>query len=139
MILDSRLEFADAQTITSTAASTNSVDLQDSPRHIGPGQPMYVVVVVHASDATDGNETYAVEVQTDDVSSFDSALETLGSINVPRGSSEQIFVLGFPYTNKRHLRLRAVLGGTTPSLQYSAYLTDQEPASWRAYKAPSQA
>ena len=138
MILDSRLEFADGQTLTATGASTNVIDLEDVPRDIGPGRPVYVVINVEDASAASGAITASLAVQTSADEAF-TAPVVLASVTIPDGSENKFFVLGFPYENLRFLRLNATISGTTPSLKFSAWLTDQEPVSWKAYKAPNQA
>lgn len=133
MLIDKRLEFSDAQALTATADSTNSIDL-GSDVDVGPGRTLYLVVQVDvAADATTGDETYAVALETDSDSAFGSAT-TIGSITIPRGTAAGTrYVLGFPYANERYLQLAYTLGGTSPTVTLSAWLTDQEPASWAAY------
>ena len=46
MLIDSRLEFSDAQAVTTTADSTNVIDLEVE-RQIGKGQPLFLVVLVN--------------------------------------------------------------------------------------------
>lgn len=130
-ILDSRLEFADEQTLSAAGASTNIIDLVDSPRHIGPGRPMYVMVhVASASEATE------VTLQTAEAEGFGTPID-LATVNVPAGAENEIFVVGVPYRNEQFLRLNVDPGAG--EIVYSAHLTDQEPFSWQAYPAPSQA
>lgn len=132
MILDSRLEFSVAQALTATAVSTNVVDLS-SDRNIGPGRSMWVVVQVdEALDDAEGNETYSVALQTSNTEG--SGYADIATVSLPRGSAAGTrFVIGMPYANDRYLRLNYTLGGTTPAGTVSAWLTDQEPASWQAY------
>ena len=132
MIIDSRLEFSVKQALTATAVSTNVIDLS-SDRDIGPGRTMWVVVQVDvALDGTTGDETYAVALQTSNTEG--SGYTDIASVSLPRGSAAGTrFVIGVPYANERYLRLNYTLGGTTPTGTVSAWLTDQEPASWQAY------
>lgn len=133
MLIDSRLEFSDAQALTATAASTNVVDL-GSDVDIGPGRTLWVILQLDvAADDTDGNETYVADLETDDNSSFSSAT-TIASVTITRGDAAGTrYVIGFPYANEQYLRLNYTLGGTTPSVTLTAWLTDQEPESWAAY------
>ena len=43
------------------------------------------------------------------------------------------YVLPIPSANERYLRGTFTLGGTTPSVTYSAWVTSQEPSAWAAY------
>lgn len=136
MIIDSRLEFSVKQALTQTAVSTNVIDLS-TDRDIGPGRTMWVVVQVDvALDATTLDETYAVALQTSNTEG--SGYADIASVSMPRGTpAGSRFVIGVPYANQRYLGLNYTLGGTTPTGTVSAWLTDQEPASWRAYPEAS--
>lgn len=124
MILDAQQLFSDAQALTSTAASTNLIDLS-SDRNIGIGEPMSVLIVVDvAADDADGNETYSVAVQTDDNSSFSSAA-TLATLTITRGDAagtRYAFTLPPTESMERYLRLNYTLGGTSPSVTVTAFL-----------------
>jgi hypothetical protein len=130
--VDKRLEFSDAQAVTADAVSTNVVDLS-SDRDIGVGSPLWVIICVDvATDGTTGDETYEVELQTDDNSSFSSATE-IGMVTIPRGTAAgSIFSIGFPVRNERYLRLNYDVGGTTPTGTFSAWLSKDPPRAWTA-------
>lgn len=133
MLIDSRLEFSDSQALTATAVSTNVVDL-GSDRDIGPGRSLYLVLSVDvAADGANGNETYAVALQSDDDAGFGSpsalVSRSFAAAELAKGSQP---VIPLPLANERYLRLSYTLGGTSPSVTLSAWLTDQEPRSWRA-------
>lgn len=124
MIIDAQNEFSDGQALTSTAASTNLIDL-GADRNIGVGEPMGVLLLVDVA-ADDGNadETYSVAVQTDDNSSFSSAT-TIGTITITRGDAagtKYVFALPKDTSMERYIRLNYTLGGTSPSVTVSAYL-----------------
>ncbi len=133
MIIDSRLEFSDAQAVTATAASTNIVDLTQD-RDIGPGSPMWVICQLDvAADAGNSDETYSVGLETDDNASFSSAA-VISTFTFTRGDAAGTRkVIGVPYGNERYVRLNYTVGGTSPSMTVSAWLTDQEPESWVSY------
>lgn len=134
MYIDSLLEFSRSQVLTATAPSTNAIDL-GSDRDIGPGRSLWVVVCVGvAADATTGDETYAVALQTDDNSAFSSptTIASVAPAAAALGAGQRV-VIGMPFANERYLRLNYTLGGTTPSVTLSAFLTDQDPASWQPY------
>lgn len=133
MIIDKELEFSDGQALTSTAASTNLIDL-GVDRDIGVGHPMWVIMQLDvAADAGNADETYSVAVQTDDNSGFSSAT-TLGTITITRGDAAGTqYVFALPLANERYLRLNYTLGGTSPSVTVSAWLTGEEPTKWQAY------
>lgn len=125
MYIDSRLEFSAKQVLAAAGASANVIDVGKS-RNLGPGQPMYVVIQTDATVAAD----VTVTVQTADASNFAGAsaiASVLIPANTPAGAR---FVIGFPYTNKRYLRLNY-----DAAITASAWLTSQEPQSWESYPA----
>jgi hypothetical protein len=132
MVIDDRLEFDDARALTATAASTDAVDMSQE-RRIGQGQTMYVVVSVDVALAGT-SPTFAVSIQTDDNSSFSSAatIETSQTFSsLPVGT---VIVLPVPYgLTERFMRVNYTLGGTTPTITVSSWLTSEEPRSWVAY------
>ncbi len=133
MLVDSRLEFSAGQTLTGNGASTNSVDV-GAKDQIGRGRPLFLVVqLTDIAKGSAANETYVMDLQTDDNDSFGSPA-AIASLTIPRLTPAGTrYVIGFPYQNERFLRLNFTLGGTSPNLKYKAWLTDQEPESWRSY------
>lgn len=133
-VIDSRLVFGTAQAVTATAAATDTIDLKVG-RKVGVGEPLYFCVQVTAAlDATDANETYVAELQTANDSAFSDGLETLLSVPFTRGDAAGTFkFVAVPNTNKRHLRARYVLGGTTPSGSFTSWITSEEPRAWEAF------
>lgn len=133
MYVDKRLEFCDAQAFTTDEVSDNVIDLSQD-RDIGVGRPMWLVVVVTtALDAGNSDETYLVELQTDDNAAFSSATQ-IGVITMTRGApAGTLYFMALPASNERYLRLNINTGGTSPSGAIDAFLTDQEPQVWQAY------
>jgi len=125
MFIDSRAEFSDNQVVTgSNVASTNVIDSQG--RLIGPGHPMFVVVQL-AADATNA---VTVAVQTAASDTFSGA-SNIGTVLIPAGAKAgERFVLGFPYSNDRYVRLNYSAAGT-----FNAWLTGEAPNSWQPYPA----
>lgn len=118
---------SDAQALTATAFSTNTIDLGAENPSIGTGEEVGFGISVDAgADITTGNETYTIEVvqsanadlSAPDVLSSrvvvaaDLALASLLFVAVPMGTP-----------TKRYLGLRYTLGGTTPLLTVTAWLT----------------
>lgn len=123
-MIDSSHLLSDSQALTETADSTNSVDFS-SDRDMGRGEPWAMVMVVEtAADTADADETYAIALETDSDSAFGSATtiysETLTAANLTAGS-QHIFPLGV--SNERYVQAVYTLGGTTPSVTVSTYLT----------------
>jgi hypothetical protein len=135
MFIDSLLLFSDAQALTATAASTNVIDLSQD-RDIGVGEPMSVVLVLDVgADATTGDETYSVAIQTDDADTFGSA-STLGTFTITRGTAAgTLFEFPLPDTNERYLRLNYTLGGTTPTVTVTAFLQPKSMVQQSRYYA----
>ena len=129
MMLDAQHLFSDAQALTATAASTNLIDL-GADRDIGKGEPMAVVICVDvAADFTTANETYQIDLETDDNSSFSSATVIARRIPVVTASAAtnglaagKILVIPVPHDNERYLRLNYTLGGTTPTVTLTSFL-----------------
>lgn len=125
MILDAQLQFCDSQAVTADAASANVIDLGVG-RRIFKGEPMAVLLLVEvAADGTTGDETYEVEVQTDDNSAFSSAAEVC-AMAIPRArltaGSKHVIPVPPGVALERYLRLNFDVGGTTPSITVSAFL-----------------
>lgn len=124
MYIDNQLLLSDAQAITADAASTNLIDL-GSDRDIGRGEAMGIVFTIDvAADFTTGNETYTFNLETDDNSSFSSAevigSRTLTAAQLVAGSQ---WVIPVPFNNERFLRLAYDVGGTTPTVTVTAWLS----------------
>jgi hypothetical protein len=124
MLLDAQLQFSAAQAITVDAVSTNIIDL-GTARQIGVGEPMGILITVDvAADATTGDETYAIQLQTDDNSSF-SSQTTLFAQDIPRArlTIGSRHFIPLPLANvERYIRLNYDVGGTTPTLTLSSWL-----------------
>lgn len=125
MILDAQLKVSAAQALTSTAASTDYIDLGVG-RNVFDGEPMAFLVHVNvAADAGNGDETYSFAIQCDDNTSFSSPT-SLVSHSIARASlsANSLHILPIPIgvDVERYLRLNYTLGGTTPSITLSAYL-----------------
>lgn len=140
MLLDKRLEFSDAQSLTGTAASTNLVDLRGlggpvaagtanaNPRDVGAGGPLYWVTSLDVlADGTTGDETYTIALQSDDATAFGSAA-TVDSFTIPRSTpAGTIYARKVPAVAEQFVRAYYTLAGTTPSVTLSSYLTNQPP------------
>lgn len=123
MILDSKLQFSDAQALTGTADSTNVIDLSND-RDIGIGEPMALVVTVGvAADFTTTDETYQFQLETDDNAAMSSSTiigdVTVAAANLTAGDK---VVIPLGHSNERYLQVVYTLGGTTPTVTVDAYL-----------------
>lgn len=132
--VDSRLEFSSAQALTATADSTNVVDLTQSARQIGAGQPMFVHFnVTVAADAGNSDETYQFNIATGSAASMGTQIATM---TIPRATlvAGYTFSMAVPVERvERYIGVEYVLGGTSPSITVDAYMSDQEPYTWTSY------
>lgn len=123
-MIDAKLLLSDAQALTATADSTNSIDFS-SDRDIGRGEAWALVMVVDvAADFTTGDETYTVEIETDSTSAFSSATSLFSTAILAAAltaGSTHIFPLGV--TNEQHVQAVYTLAGTTPTVTVTTYLT----------------
>lgn len=116
-----------AGAVTATAAS--------SILDLGAGRwDGRVIVDISALDITTGDEAYELRVQVSSSSTFASGIQTVaafkfGDSSVTGGSADTVagrYELGFSNefngTKYQHARINAVVAGTTPSINYSAYL-----------------
>jgi len=124
MILDSLLQFSNAQALTVTAVSTNVIQL-DSVQKIGIGEPMAAVVTIGvAADFTTTDETYQFTLQTATDAAFTSPVTVFASAAIngdelPLGAK---VVIPVGHTNLQFLRMNYTLAGTTPTATVDAYL-----------------
>lgn len=82
MILDSRLEFADAVSVAAAAGTAligNVVDLSSTARDVGQGQPVYLVITVDTEIITGGS---AGTIKFQLVSDAQAAIAVDGSATV---------------------------------------------------------
>jgi hypothetical protein len=116
-----------AGAITATAASS----ILDKGAARWDGR---VIVDVSALDVANGDEAYELRVQLSNSSSFASGIQTVGAFkfgdsSVTGGSADTVvgrYELGvsteFNGTIYRYIRINAVIAGTTPSINYVAFL-----------------
>jgi hypothetical protein len=157
MILDKKLEFADAQSVAAAAGTANIGDVIDlgAARDIGNGQPMYLVINVDTEIITGGN---AGTIQFQLVSDGTGTIATDGSATVHFASRAFVtdgtdandaaikagatpVVVALPMEGQayeRFLAVQAVVGTTTVTAgKINAFLT-HDVARWKAYDAPFQ-
>jgi hypothetical protein len=120
MFVDSQLMFSDAQALTTTAVSTNIIDLS-TDRNIGKGEPM-AIVLTFGVNSGGTSPTLQVVLQTDNDVAFGSLTTIASSAVVLDAVAGDSIVLPIGYTNERYLRLSYVTGGTTPTATVDAYL-----------------
>ena len=124
MIIDVQQLFSDAQALTASADSTNYIDFS-SDRNVGVGEPLVVVVTLDvAADDTNADETYVVNLEVDDNSSFSSG-SVVGSATIAAGDpagTQYVIPVPADLRMEQYAQLQYVLGGTTPSVTVTASL-----------------
>jgi hypothetical protein len=132
MLISLQSEFSDSQAVTTSAASTNLIDLGapgtvlGAPaalvRDIGKGNP--IPIVVRLDSAAGGTSpTLVVTVETDDNSGFSSATTRATSATIAGGTAGQEIWLNVYLPegcNERYMRLFYTTGGTAPTHAISA-------------------
>ena len=129
MIRDLQNQFSDSQALTATAISTNVIDLGSAGRNIADGEPLGILVTVDvAADFTTGNETYEIDIVTDDNASM-SSVTTVDTHVVLASALTLNAALFFPLpvgvNLERYIALKYILGGTTPTVTLTAELQPQ--------------
>jgi hypothetical protein len=142
MFVDALLVVSDAQAFAATGVSTNSIDTR-SPAvqnlEIGSGTPIgFGITVDVAADATTGDETYVFDLLSDDVNTLGSPTLILSyTIARARLVAGSAWFLPIPprEPQEQFIGIRATLGGTTPSITITAWLTgwDQFAETYKAY------
>jgi len=138
-LIDAQLLFASALAITATGDATNVIDLKAAGM-LGNGKPLMVVIKVDvAADFTSTNETYAFSVTTDDNAALSSdttiATKTILATDLTANSLHTIDIPENVAT-EQFLGLVATLGGTTPSVTYTAWLAEKGSLT-NLFKAPN--
>lgn len=139
--IDTALELEDgAGAITATGVgSTAQIDLGADSVMLGA-----MVLQVTAIDVANANESYEIELQGTNTSGFGTAADNVvlahihlgdqsvtGATPADTGTDTPAAVYYVPFTNDfggtayRYVRLKATLAGTTPSITFSAFLTQQ--------------
>ena len=131
MFLDALTLVSDAQALTATAVSTNTIDLGSSSpaRDIGAGESIgFGISVDVAGDRTTADETYTVEVIQSAAANLSSptvlASQLLPATGIAVGALSFIAV-PMGVVTQRYLGLRYTLAGTTPSITVTAWLTSR--------------
>lgn len=137
MLIDRQNQFSDAQSVTATAASTDTIDL-GAVRNIGVGEPLYIVFLVTTAFVGAG-ATVTPSLQTDDNTGFSSAvtvrtydaLPALSAIGTQRYYEIEPFTIAGLY--ERYIRVMyTVAGGTLTASGLTSFLV-KDLAAFRAY------
>lgn len=142
-ILDKQAEFSDAQAVTSTAISTNVMDLgsTNTLKDLGSGQPVYLVVLTNTTCTDSGSDaTLAVTLESDSTAD----LATSATVHLSTGAlafaafataGTKLLVAALPAnkTYERYLGVRyTVASGPLTAGAFDAFLsTDAQ--TWAPY------
>ncbi len=113
MFIDRELQFGDKQAVNATGYSTDTVTV---PTGLNTGIDMYLQVVARSESGT--NPTLHVELE----GSSDNVTFTKG-VGVTKPAGKKIFCISLENVPLRqYLRLRYVLGGSSPAYNLTAML-----------------
>lgn len=121
---DKELELRNIGNGAETATAAESAFAFDADRF---NRPFVAVANVSALDRTTGDETYVLSIEADTSSGFASpvavatlpAITTVGRYEIPLSGS----LIEQHEPGATHIRIKATLGGTTPSVTYGAWLS----------------
>ena len=127
MFIDKLLQLSSAQAFAATGVSTNTVDLLAANLQIGDGEPMGIGIAVGVTAFASG--TYVFDAISDDLATLASPTvlqsRTILAADLTAGSLHFVDIPpGTPI--ERYIGLRATLGGTTPTITLSAWVTSKE-------------
>ncbi len=142
MYIDAQLLFSDAQVLTTTAVSTNVVDLGVA-KNLFDGEALALVITIDtAADTTTNDETYVIAVQGAPLSNFSSPV-TISSTTFNNASGniaqlglnkQVVLPISVGTEVPRFIRLNYTLSGTTPSVTLTAFLSPLDMVSkFRTY------
>lgn len=144
MILDAQNEFSDSQAVTSTAISTNVIDLDAAsiPKNIGGSEPLYLVIQTAVTCTDTGSDaTVAFTLESDSA----AALNSSPTVHFSTGTlafatyataGTRVAVTPLPFGDyKRYLGVRyTVASGPLTAGAFDAFLT-RDPQFWNAQHA----
>lgn len=112
MIIDYENQFSDAQAVTASAASTNSIDLKTGGDALARELELVVRVDTTADSAGDA-ATITIALQTDDNSSFSSAKTLFTTAAIAQASAvagAELVKVKVPLGCERYLRVYYTIG-----------------------------
>lgn len=130
-VIDALLSLSDSQALTVTANSTNVVDTGSANARLGAGRPLWLVVVCEV--AMGGTSpTLDIDVESDDNDSLSSPTDIGSYPQITSMAVGDRIAIALPSTHQRYIGVEYTMGGTSPTVTLSAYITDQEPEDWVA-------
>ena len=139
MILDLQLQLSAAQAFTTTAVSTNTVDVSAIDPDLAPGEPLALVLTVDvAADFTTTDETYQLNLIGDDDPALGSPVVLqemiIAAADLAAGAMH-VMPIAQNRMTERYLGAQMVLAGTTPSVTASISIQplSMAQAAYRSY------
>ena len=121
--LDTQLQFSDAQALSATGNSTNTIDLSVA-RQIGSGESL--VVAINLDVAMGGTTpTLQVTLKYDNNATPTTVVATSQTLSAP-GAGTKIFLPVPQGISGRYMMLTYTLGGTSPTATVTAVLTSED-------------
>jgi len=128
MYRDAQLELSVAQAVTSTAASTNYIDLGAAGDAVGTGSTCYLVVRVGTAATAAGAATVTFDLQTDSDPAFGTAVTLFSSGALAKTAltaNTWIIQIALPLGLKRYVRLNyTVATGPLTAGTFDAFITN---------------
>lgn len=123
---------AETSTALETPVSLNLLDAAYWQENVLPWNTLMVVIHITACDDGDGDETYSITLEVDDVAALNDTPTVVATLAVPRGTTGVFYVPIDARTieglvsdwsgNEAYLGIRATLGGMSPSITYGAWI-----------------
>jgi hypothetical protein len=137
MMYDKLNTFGTDQAVTTTAASTDIIDL-GAARDMGNGEPLELVILVSETVTAAGAATVTFTLETDDNAGFSSTLVLAGSGAIGKAAltaGTEVLRVKVPLDAERYLRTNyTVATGPLTAGKFTAFLAHDRQAS-RAYAA----
>jgi hypothetical protein len=135
MMYDKLNTFGTDQAVTTTAPSTDIIDL-GAVRDIGNGEPLELVILVTESVTASGSATVTFTFETDDNSGFSSAVVLAGTSAIGKAAltaGTEVLRIKVPLDVERYLRVNyTVATGPLTAGKFTAFLAHERQAS-KAY------
>ena len=132
MYIDRQNLFGQDQAVTTSAASTDYIDL-GTARDIGNGGALEILVLCTEAVTAAGAATVTVALQSDDNPSFSSPANLVLSDAIPKASltaGTQVLRVSVPYGTERYLRLYFTVGtGPLTAGKFTSGLIPQRQAN----------
>lgn len=133
MMTDALLQLSDAQAVTSSAVSTNTIDLSEA-RDVGAGKALYAVVTVDEAVTSDSAATVTFQVLTSSKADLSSATVLGQSGPIAKGdltAGRTPIVVPIPQENlpseatgQRYLGVKYDASATLTAGKFSCYIAD---------------